>query len=244
MNFTRVRTTTQMFLKGFFRVKAALFFTFMFPILLMTLFGFIFQDFGQSTYDIHIMDLDGTPLSQNLTDVIGTLEGIDVQTVGSVEDINGYMKDNQIVFLIVIPQGYGASIIESQTDLNVSVNLTVKYDPTDSTNGVRLSLLSSVIGGLNDSQDTARELVDLVGKRLVFVNLIPWNPIPGRDWKSTSGGAARRFLAVLEAAGVPAAIRTPRGRDIAAACGQLRLSREGIGDASPAASANPDPVSA
>ena len=123
-------------------------------------------------------------------------------------------------------------------------DLFAAIDEYQGKKGRRVTLEYTLIGGLNDSEDTARELVELVGKRLVFVNLIPWNPIPGGYWRSTSGSAARRFLETLEAAGVPAAIRTPRGRDIAAACGQLRLSREGHASPSPAASPSQSPGSA
>lgn len=90
----------------------------------------------------------------------------------------------------------------------------------------RVTLEYTLIGGVNDSEDTARELSDLVRTRTVFVNLIPWNPIPGRDWHPSGSKAVGRFLEILQAAGVPSAVRTPRGRDIAAACGQLRLERE------------------
>lgn len=90
----------------------------------------------------------------------------------------------------------------------------------------RISFEYTLIEGLNDAPGTAELLVELIGDRLAFVNLIPWNPIPGRDWAPSGGGAISRFLDVLQTAGVPSAVRTPRGRDIAAACGQLRLERE------------------
>ncbi len=102
----------------------------------------------------------------------------------------------------------------------------------------------TLIEGLNDGKDTARELVELVRRRLVFVNLIPWNPIPNRDWRPSTAPAVRGFLSVLLDAGVPAAIRTPRGRDIAAACGQLRLERGIISDPAPADAPSPDRESA
>jgi 23S rRNA (adenine2503-C2)-methyltransferase len=92
--------------------------------------------------------------------------------------------------------------------------------------GRRISFEYTLIEGLNDAPETAQLLVELIGSRLAFVNLIPWNPIPGRDWAPSDGAAISRFLGVLQAAGVPSAVRTPRGRDIAAACGQLRLERE------------------
>jgi len=97
--------------------------------------------------------------------------------------------------------------------------------------GRRISLEYTLIAGLNDAPETAELLVELIGDRLAFVNLIPWNPIPGRDWAPSGGGAISRFLDVLQTAGVPSAVRTPRGRDIAAACGQLRLEREPKGSA-------------
>lgn len=92
--------------------------------------------------------------------------------------------------------------------------------------GRRVTIEYTLIAGVNDSAETARELVELIRGRNVFVNLIPWNPIPGRDWQASGKRAIEAFLGVLQGAGVPSAVRTPRGQDIAAACGQLRLERE------------------
>jgi 23S rRNA (adenine2503-C2)-methyltransferase len=58
------------------------------------------------------------------------------------------------------------------------------------------------------------------------VNLIPYNPIPGPDWRPSTPERLRAFARPAGAEGVPATIRTPRGRDIAAACGQLRADHE------------------
>jgi 23S rRNA (adenine2503-C2)-methyltransferase len=55
-----------------------------------------------------------------------------------------------------------------------------------------------------------------------FVNLIPFNPIPYRDWRASPAARIKAFAAGLERRGVSAAIRESRGRDIDAACGQLR----------------------
>lgn len=90
----------------------------------------------------------------------------------------------------------------------------------------RVTFEYTLIAGVNDAPETARELVSLIGDRNAFVNLIPWNPIPGRDWEPSGEAAIETFLRLLQDAGVPSAVRTPRGQDIAAACGQLRLERE------------------
>lgn len=92
--------------------------------------------------------------------------------------------------------------------------------------GRRITFEYVLIDGVNDDLDLAAELADLVRPFQAHVNLIPYNPIPGPDWMPTPPQRQQAFLAVLESRGVPATIRSPRGRDIAAACGQLRAEHE------------------
>jgi 23S rRNA (adenine2503-C2)-methyltransferase len=92
--------------------------------------------------------------------------------------------------------------------------------------GRRITFEYTLIDGLNDDVGLARELAGISRGLDVFVNLIPFNPIPNQDWSPSSRDAVERFRRTLEAAGIEAAVRQPRGRDIAAACGQLRLERE------------------
>jgi 23S rRNA (adenine2503-C2)-methyltransferase len=93
--------------------------------------------------------------------------------------------------------------------------------------GRRITFEYTLINGINDSPELAQSLADLLEDVDSFVNLIPYNPIPGRDWSPSSPDRIAAFAGVLEARGVEAAVRRPRGRDIAAACGQLRLERAG-----------------
>jgi 23S rRNA (adenine2503-C2)-methyltransferase len=87
--------------------------------------------------------------------------------------------------------------------------------------GRRITFEYVMIHGVNDDLDLARELAELVGEFQSHVNLIPYNPIPGNDWRPSSAARLREFAAILEERRVPVTVRTPRGRDIAAACGQL-----------------------
>lgn len=90
----------------------------------------------------------------------------------------------------------------------------------------RISLEYTLIDGVNDAPELAEALADQVHGLMCFVNLIPFNPIPSRpDWRASSGARTQAFSDALEERGVPNAVRVPRGRDIAAACGQLRLAR-------------------
>jgi 23S rRNA (adenine2503-C2)-methyltransferase len=92
----------------------------------------------------------------------------------------------------------------------------------DEAGGKRITFEYVMIHGVNDSPELARELAPLVEEFRAFVNLIPFNPIPGTDWQPSSRRRIEEFSRVLERGGVPVHVRTPRGRDIAAACGQLR----------------------
>jgi 23S rRNA (adenine2503-C2)-methyltransferase len=87
--------------------------------------------------------------------------------------------------------------------------------------GRRITFEYVMIQGVNDDLALARELAELAGEFQSHVNLIPYNPIPGNDWRPSSPARLREFAAVLEARRIPVTVRTPRGRDIAAACGQL-----------------------
>ncbi len=81
-----------------------------------------------------------------------------------------------------------------------------------------------LLGGVNDRPEHAAELVALVkGARFpAYVNLIAWNPGPGIPYDQPEPAAVEAFQQLLISAGVPAFLRRPRGRDIYAACGQLK----------------------
>jgi 23S rRNA (adenine2503-C2)-methyltransferase len=83
-----------------------------------------------------------------------------------------------------------------------------------------------LLGGVNDSAQHARELAALLDPKVFKVNLIPYNPTGRYDASSRDTIAA--FKHVLDRARVPATVRLTRGRDIAAACGQLAAARIGV----------------
>ncbi len=76
-----------------------------------------------------------------------------------------------------------------------------------------------MLAGVNDGVEQARELAKLLDPKVFKVNLIPYNPTGMYD--GSSRDTIARFKAVLDRARVPATVRLTRGRDIAAACGQL-----------------------
>lgn len=79
-----------------------------------------------------------------------------------------------------------------------------------------------LIEGINDRPEDARALVKVARKVKAKVNCIPYNKVEGLEWTRPSEARQDAFMAILEAARIPATIRREKGHDIAAACGQLR----------------------
>ncbi|MBV9146396.1 MAG: 23S rRNA (adenine(2503)-C(2))-methyltransferase RlmN [Acidobacteria bacterium] len=86
----------------------------------------------------------------------------------------------------------------------------------------RLTFEYVLLEGVNDAPEHARELATRVGDIRCKVNLIAFNPGPGVSYTMPAHSRVLEFQSILTAAGVPAFIRRPRGRDIYAACGQLK----------------------
>jgi 23S rRNA (adenine2503-C2)-methyltransferase len=93
-------------------------------------------------------------------------------------------------------------------------------------NARRVTFEYVMLKGVNDSPDEARALLRLLKGIPAKINLIPFNPWPGTDYQCSSWSAIEAFAAILNKAGYASPIRTPRGRDILAACGQLKSESE------------------
>ena len=93
-------------------------------------------------------------------------------------------------------------------------------------NARRITFEYVMLKGVNDSPAEARALVKLLAGIPAKINLIPFNPWPGSGYECSDWGAIERFADIVNRAGYASPIRTPRGRDIFAACGQLKSESE------------------
>ena len=83
-----------------------------------------------------------------------------------------------------------------------------------------------MLKGVNDSDDDARRLVQLIKGIPAKINLIPFNEWPGSPFELSDWKQIKSFADILYKAGYASPIRTPRGEDIMAACGQLKSASE------------------
>ncbi len=121
---------------------------------------------------------------------------------------------------------------------DVLVPLNKRYDLAELMAGVRaypglsnarrVTFEYVMLKDVNDSIPEAQALVKLLAGIPAKINLIPFNPWPGSTYECSSWSTIERFAAVLNRAGYASPIRTPRGRDILAACGQLKSESEKV----------------
>lgn len=109
---------------------------------------------------------------------------------------------------------------------NIATLLDALRDYPRLTNSERITFEYVMLDGVNDTDDDARRLIKLIAGIPAKINLIPFNEWPGAPYKRSSNNRIRAFADIIYKAGYASPIRTPRGEDIMAACGQLKSATE------------------
>lgn len=109
---------------------------------------------------------------------------------------------------------------------NIATLLDALRDYPRLTNSERITFEYVMLDGVNDTDADARRLVKLIQGIPAKINLIPFNEWPGAPYKRSSPERIRAFADIIYKAGYASPIRTPRGEDIMAACGQLKSATE------------------
>jgi len=164
----------------------------------------------------HLMNLDYGPSISN--------RRITVSTAGHVPGIRKLIENGQKVMLAV-------SLNATQDDLRDEIMPINKRWPIEALldaaadyqvfNGRRITFEYVLLGGLNDSVDHARELVQLVRRIPAKINVIPWNPIDGDEYDRPDEGRVHAFVQAVADAQMTVTVRYSKGTEITAGCGQL-----------------------
>jgi 23S rRNA (adenine2503-C2)-methyltransferase len=109
---------------------------------------------------------------------------------------------------------------------NIGALLAALRDYPRLSNSERITFEYVMLDGVNDSDEDARRLVSLIRGIPAKINLIPFNEWPGAPYRRSPEDRIRAFATIVMKAGYASPIRTPRGEDIMAACGQLKSASE------------------
>jgi 23S rRNA (adenine2503-C2)-methyltransferase len=135
---------------------------------------------------------------------------------------------NLAVSLHAVTKDIRDEIVPINRKYGIEELLQACADYPGASNARRITFEYVMLKDKNDSDDDARELVRLLREYDLpaKVNLIPFNPWPGAPYECSTPERIRAFSNIVFEAGISAPVRTPRGRDIDAACGQLRTAAE------------------
>ena len=164
-------------------------------------------------------------LTQPAPDGLGLSQRhVTVSTVGLVPAIDRLRDERLQVTLAVSLHAPDDELRDTLVPVNTRWPVAEVLDAAwryAGTSGRRVSIEYALIRDVNDQADRARALAQLLRGQLVHVNLIPLNPTPGSEWTASRGADERAFIRILREAGISTTLRDTRGREIAAACGQL-----------------------
>lgn len=152
-----------------------------------------------------------------------------ISTAGLVPQIRRLADHPQQIRLAVSLHGASDEVRDKIMPVNRKWPLAELLDSLDYWNSLKkqkLTLEYILIAGLNDSQEQAALLARHARRLHAKINLIPYNTVDGLEWQRPTDSHCRAFLATLQRAELTATLRSEKGHDIAAACGQLRLKQE------------------
>ncbi len=152
MNLRVVGANLVVSIKSFYREKSAMFFTIAFPIILILVFGTIFMDQDNVSFDLCVQDLDQTDSSAQLVKTLELDGKFKITRVDPAINATQYARDNKVNLVLVIPKGYEESFTAEDralNDPNASVTLTYIYDPSSTSVSMKMQILNSVFAGIN-----------------------------------------------------------------------------------------------
>ncbi|WOK35129.1 23S rRNA (adenine(2503)-C(2))-methyltransferase RlmN [Sphingomonas sp. C3-2] len=169
-----------------------------------------------------IMDGDGLALSKRRITL--STSGVVPMMARAGEEIGV----NLAVSLHAVTKEVRDEIVPINRKYGIEELLQACADYPGANNARRITFEYVMLKDKNDSDEEARELVRLIRKYKLpaKVNLIPFNPWPGAPYDTSTPERVRAFSNIIFEAGISAPVRTPRGRDIDAACGQLKTTSE------------------
>ncbi|MDE2411909.1 MAG: 23S rRNA (adenine(2503)-C(2))-methyltransferase RlmN [Sphingomonadales bacterium] len=169
-----------------------------------------------------VMDGDGLALSKRRITL--STSGVVPMMARAGEEIGV----NLAVSLHAVSKDVRDEIVPINRKYGLEELLQACADYPGASNARRITFEYVMLRDKNDSDDDARELIRLIKqyKLPAKVNLIPFNPWPGAIYECSTPERIRRFSEIVFEAGISAPVRTPRGRDIDAACGQLKTAAQ------------------
>lgn len=150
---------------------------------------------------------------------------VTISTVGLAEKMRKLAAMDRRYHLAVSLHGATEEVRNRLVPINERVGLQAVIDAADAyfqQTGRQVTFEYVLLRGINDRAEDARALGNLLARRMAHVNLIPYNPVAGLPFERPTDETIRRFVDIVRRFAVSISVRKTKGREIDAACGQLR----------------------
>jgi len=188
----------------------------------------VFMGMGEPLYNLdNVCDAlaimsDGDGLSLSKRRITVSTSGV-VPQIGPLGERSGAML---AISLHAVRDDLRDRLVPLNKKYDIAELLQACRDYPGASNARRITFEYVMLKGVNDTDADARELVRLLKGIPAKINLIPFNPWPGAPYECSDWGRIEKFSDIVFNAGYASPVRTPRGRDILAACGQLKSETE------------------
>jgi 23S rRNA (adenine2503-C2)-methyltransferase len=162
--------------------------------------------------------MDGDGLSLSRRKITLSTSGV----VPMIKRCGEELRVNLAVSLHAVTNELRNELVPLNKKYPIEVLLEACRGYASASNTNRITFEYVMIKDVNDSRADAKELVRLIRGIPAKINLIPFNPWPGTVYECSSDKTISTFAEIVNNAGYASPVRTPRGRDIFAACGQLK----------------------
>ena len=169
MNLKFIKMDLILGIRSWLRSIGTVFWTILFPVLLIMMFGAIFSGADDVEYDLIIQNLDETDFSEEFVNLLkNNITIFKIDEISKNKNLAQYMLDNDKSVALQIPNDFGVTLQQYFIDKNVTVNLTFFFDPTDtSTVPIIRSIVTGVLNEFNDAITGSNNFIGLDEKSTI-----------------------------------------------------------------------------
>ncbi|MBN2603182.1 MAG: ABC transporter permease [Candidatus Thermoplasmatota archaeon] len=161
INFRFIAADLYSSIRQWLRSIGTVFWTLLFPVLLIIIFGAIFSGAGDVNYDIIVRDLDNSSFSEKFIQILENISVLRLDTgVKDDENISEYMREKDITAALVIPKGFESQLQQAFTNPNITVDIQFYFDPSDqSTTPIIRNIVASTLNEFNMNVTNGRRII-------------------------------------------------------------------------------------
>lgn len=168
MNTRFIIADVKVSLKQWMRSKGTVFWTILFPILLILIFGSIFSGTGETNYALVVQNTDDTIHSSMFLDQLENISMITIEEIDRSEDIASYMQEHGFSSGLLIPSDFGTSIEQSSMNSSRSSLITFYFDPSQqTTTSIVQTIVSSTLQEYNLALSGGRHVISLQQEEII-----------------------------------------------------------------------------